>query len=111
MGLSSTGEITLIDEIHTPDSSRYWIKDSFEKRMGQGMEPENIDKEFLRLWFKDRCDPYNDEELPEAPEQLVVELSARYIHLYETITGENFKFPDTNQSIQDRLNNNLKKYL
>ena len=44
----------------------------------------------------------------EAPEELVVELSARYIHLYETITGENFKFPDTNQSIQDRLMKNLK---
>jgi phosphoribosylaminoimidazole-succinocarboxamide synthase len=111
MGLSSTGEITLIDEIHTPDSSRYWIKDSFEERTGQGMEPENIDKEFLRLWFKDRCDPYKDEELPTAPKELIVELSARYIHLYETITGENFEFPDTNQSIQDRLNNNLQKYL
>ncbi len=111
MGLSSTGEITLIDEIHTPDSSRYWIKDSFEERTGQGMEPENIDKEFLRLWFKDHCDPYKDEELPTAPKELIVELSARYIHLYETITGQNFKFPDTNQSIQDRLNNNLQKYL
>ncbi len=77
-------------QVHTPDSSRYWIADTYEELHVQGKEPENIDKEFLRLWFKDHCDPYNDPELPEAPDSLIVELSRRYITLYETITGETF---------------------
>ena len=111
MGIAENGEITLIDEIDTPDSSRYWIKESFDSRMEQGLEPENIDKEFLRLWFKDHCDPYNDPKLPDAPEELVIELSARYIHLYETITGQTFSFPDLEQSIQDRITKNLQPYL
>lgn len=111
MGIAPDGEITLIDEIHTPDSSRYWIEESFEQRLEEKKEPENIDKEFLRLWFKDHCDPYNDKTLPEAPKELVVELSARYIHLYETITGENFSFPDLTQTIEERIFNNLKTYI
>ena len=79
--------------------------------MGEGLEPENIDKEFLRLWFKDHCDPYNDETLPAAPDDLVVELSARYIHLFEIITGENFTFPEADLPISDRIARNLAKYL
>jgi phosphoribosylaminoimidazole-succinocarboxamide synthase len=111
MGIAEDGEITLIDEIHTPDSSRYWIENSFEQRLQEKKEPENIDKEFLRLWFKDNCDPYKDEILPEAPSELVVELSARYIHLYEMITGEDFTFPELNQSMEERISNNLKQYI
>lgn len=86
----ATGEILLIDEVHTPDSSRYWLAGSYGARLGEGKEPENIDKEFLRLWFKDNCDPYGDATLPAAPPHLVAELSARYIQLYETITGCTF---------------------
>ncbi len=111
MGLDENGEITLIDEIHTPDSSRYWIEESFQERLDQQKEPDNIDKEFLRLWFKEHCDPYNDEKLPLAPKELVTELSARYIHLYEVITGEKFSFPDFSKPIEDRILNNLKPYL
>lgn len=87
-----TGEILLIDEVHTPDSSRYWIASSYQERVSSGQEPENIDKEFLRLWFRDHCDPYKDEVLPEAPKDLVCELSRRYILLYELITGKEFEF-------------------
>ena len=79
-GRDSNGEIMLIYEIHTPDSSRYWIAETYDGRMAAGQEPQNIDKEFLRLWFVDNCDPYNDETLPEAPEELVAELSSRYIY-------------------------------
>ncbi len=107
MGRDADGNILLIDEIHTPDSSRYWLADSFEARMAAGEEPENIDKEFLRLWFKENCDPYNDAELPEAPADLVVELSSRYIHLYEKITGQSFVFPDAGTPIAERLRTNL----
>ncbi len=108
MGRDSDGNIVLIDEIHTPDSSRYWIADTYDERMNAGKEPQNIDKEFLRLWFMDNCDPYNDEVLPEAPNELVTELSSRYIYLYETITGGLFPFPDSGKTIGDRIAENLK---
>tara|TARA_B100001559_G_scaffold269019_1_gene236398 strand:- start:2309 stop:3019 length:711 start_codon:yes stop_codon:yes gene_type:complete len=111
MGKDEDGNILLIDEIHTPDSSRYWIADTYEDRMKNGEEPQNIDKEFLRLWFVDNCDPYKDKDLPPAPEELIVELSSRYIYLYETITGGVFPFPDKEKAIQKRINENLKEYL
>ena len=85
---NETGEIILIDEILTPDSSRYWIASSYEERFAAGAEPENIDKEFLRKWFVANCDPYNDKDLPEAPKDLVCELSRRYIMLGALITGK-----------------------
>jgi phosphoribosylaminoimidazole-succinocarboxamide synthase len=86
-----TGEILLIDEVHTPDSSRYWLASTYQQRIAEGEEPDNIDKEFLRLWFRDNCDPYKDEVLPEAPRDLVCELARRYITLYEMITWEDFE--------------------
>ena len=70
-----------------------------------------IDTWFLRLWFVDNCDPYKDKDLPPAPEELIVELSSRYIYLYETITGGVFPFPDKEKAIQKRINENLKEYL
>lgn len=106
-GKDENGVITLVDEIHTPDSSRYWMADSYADRFAAGQEPDNIDKEFLRLWFMDNCDPYNDETLPEAPEELVVELSSRYIQLYEAITGQEFVYPDVNIPVQQRIMHNL----
>eukprot|EP00804_Cyclotella_cryptica_P025618 CCRYP_002832-RA/>CCRYP_002832-RA protein AED:0.14 eAED:0.14 QI:105/1/1/1/1/1/3/1406/336 len=97
-GKDADGVINLIDEVNTPDSSRYWLADSYEQRIAAGKEPDNIDKEFLRLWFRDNCDPYKDEVLPDAPKDLVVELSRRYIKLYETITGKDFEFQDGAES-------------
>ncbi|MEE8341673.1 MAG: phosphoribosylaminoimidazolesuccinocarboxamide synthase, partial [Candidatus Neomarinimicrobiota bacterium] len=111
LGRDSTGNIVLVDEIHTPDSSRYWIAETYNDHFNSGQEPQNIDKEFLRLWFVDNCDPYNDEVLPAAPEDLIVELSQRYIFLYETITGNRFKFPMKNLPSNKRLLANLKDYL
>jgi len=111
MGRDAEGAIRLIDEIHTPDSSRFWIAKTYAERMAAGQEPQNIDKEFLRLWFVDNCDPYNDETLPEAPEELVTELSSRYIYLYETITGGVFPFPETGKPVSERINENLKELL
>ena len=108
--MGEDGQIKLVDEIHTPDSSRYWIEKTYEERIAAGEEPQNIDKEFLRLWFAKNCDPYNDEELPEAPDDLVVELSARYILLYELITGEKFDFPNI-ENINQRISNNVEEAL
>jgi phosphoribosylaminoimidazole-succinocarboxamide synthase len=92
-GVSSDDEILLIDEIHTPDSSRYWLADSYTERLAAGQEPNMIDKEFFRLWFRERCDPYKDSVLPVPPDDLIAELAARYIQLFEKITGTAFE-PD-----------------
>ena len=92
-GVAETGEILLIDEVHTPDSSRYWIANSYEQRLAEGREPDMIDKEFFRLWFRERCDPYKDAVLPTPPDDLIAELASRYIQLFETITGSAFE-PD-----------------
>lgn len=109
-GEDAEGNILLIDEVHTPDSSRYWIAKTYAERISKGEEPENIDKEFLRLWFVKNCDPYKDKVLPEAPEDLVIELSSRYIQLYEMITGKQFEFPKTSISIKERIIKNLENY-
>ena len=74
-------------------------------------EPLNIDKEFLRLWFRENCDPYKDEELPAAPKELVAELSKRYIYLYEKITGEEFQLPDIDEPVMDRIRRNVQNRL
>jgi phosphoribosylaminoimidazole-succinocarboxamide synthase len=92
-GVAESGEILLIDEIHTPDSSRYWLADSYAARVAAGREPDMIDKEFFRLWFRERCDPYKDAVLPVPPDELIAELASRYIQLFEAITGTEFK-PD-----------------
>ena len=107
MGRDENGELLLIDEIHTPDSSRYWIADSYQQRMRDRQEPDNVDKEFLRLWFTENCNPYEDEILPPAPHDLVIELSRRYIYLYEKITSRPFEFPKADQPIEARLESNL----
>lgn len=106
LGTDGNGDIVLIDEIHTPDSSRYWISDSYPERFNSKQEPENIDKEFLRLWFRDHCDPYKDKVLPKAPPELVSELSKRYIRLYEMITGMDF-VTDDKVTIKERMLKNL----
>ncbi len=105
-GLDSKGNLTLVDEIHTPDSSRYWQMATYEERIKNGLEPENFDKEFLRLWFKDNSDPYNDKVLPEAPEEMIITLSERYIKIYEQITGKTFN-AELEIPIIERIKKNL----
>lgn len=89
-GKDSEGVIRVVDEIHTPDSSRYWIAATYEQNMAAAQEPDNIDKEFLRKWFTQRCDPYHDAVLPEAPASLVTELSRRYLISFEVLTELSF---------------------
>ena len=107
-GTDENGALVLIDEIHTPDSSRYWQAASYEARLAADEEPDYFDKEFLRLWFKEHSDPYGDAILPEAPAELVQELSRRYIKMYEQITGEKFVPGET--PILQRIERNLKRY-
>ncbi len=100
------GKLTLIDEIHTPDSSRFWIAKTYKERIKQGKEPENFDKEFIRLWYTKRVDPYKD-KIPQMSEELVVQTAQRYIKTYEMLTEKTFE-PFT-YPIEDRIKQNLKK--
>ncbi len=106
----STGEILLIDEIQTPDSSRYWLANSYEERFQQGLDPENIDKEFLRRWYVAHCDPYKDEILPDPPADLINELSRRYILLYELITNERIHYLSY-ESLEERMSEMIHDFL
>ena len=108
-GEDTEGNIVLADEVHTPDSSRYWVAGTYQERFDKGEEPQNFDKEFLRLWFVANCDPYNDPELPAAPDELVEELSYRYIEIYEKLTGMTFEY-NTDMTIKERIQKNLDSY-
>ena len=100
------GKLLLIDEIHTPDSSRFWIAKTYKERIAKGQEPENFDKEFFRLWYAKRG-YMGDGKPPKMPTELVVEISKRYVKIFETLTGEKFKsFP---YPIETRIKQNLKK--
>jgi phosphoribosylaminoimidazole-succinocarboxamide synthase len=106
--LGAGGKVILIDEVHTPDNSRYWHADSYEERVSKGEEPMAFDKEFLRIWFKQNCDPYKDAVLPEAPPEMITEMSRRYVSLYEQLTGETFTRQE--EGIEERISKNLEKY-
>ena len=107
-GIDKCGILRIADEIHTPDSSRFWIKSTYDARMEHGKEPESLDKEFLRLWITANCDPYN-EPIPAIPKETIIEFSKKYILLFEQITGQVFKKPPPNQSVHERIRINLAK--
>lgn len=100
------GQVTLIDEIHTPDSSRFWRLNSYQDRLSQGLEPENFDKEFIRLWYVEHG--YSgDGQPPEMPLELAIAASQRYVESYEVISGNKFdvfQYP-INQRIIDNIKN------
>jgi phosphoribosylaminoimidazole-succinocarboxamide synthase len=91
-GLDPEGRIVLADEIHTPDSSRWWFAGSYPARLAAGQRPESFDKDFMRSWVAARCDPYRD-EIPPIPEEVVVATARVYIDAFERITGERFAIP------------------
>jgi phosphoribosylaminoimidazole carboxylase PurE protein len=93
-GKDAAGNIVLIDEIHTPDSSRYWLADTYEARVAEGKAPDSVDKDIVRRWIQQNCDPYKAKTLPTVPDSVIVQLSKAYIRLYELITGEKFQFAD-----------------
>jgi len=90
LGRAPDGTVMLIDEVHTPDSSRFWVADSYAERVAAGLEPENFDKEFLRLWYAERG-YRGDGEPPQATDDLIVQVSQRYIACYEKLTGRTFE--------------------
>jgi phosphoribosylaminoimidazole-succinocarboxamide synthase len=110
-GQDTEGNIVLIDEIHTPDSSRYWRADTYQKNLDDNKEPDNYDKEFLRLWYKAHGDPYDDKPLPEPPQEIIDELSNRYIYVYEKLSGKKFEAPSTNTDPFKQIEQNIIKSL
>ena len=87
-GLDYNGQVLLIDEVHTPDSSRYWIQHNYDERISQGLEPDHIDKEFVRKWVKKTYeDPYSVSEI-NIPNELCEKLSNKYLLLRELITTD-----------------------
>ena len=108
-GCDRSGRIILADEIHTPDSSRYWIGDSYERRFAAGEPPEPLDKDFLRRWVTARCDPYRD-PIPEIPREIIFDTALLYITAFETITGKQFQLPSLDVPILSRIRSNLAQY-
>ncbi len=107
-GISGDGSIVLGDELHTPDSSRYWFRDSYEDRKAQGQRPESFDKDYIRNWIAERCNPYAG-DLPEIPSEIILNTARVYIDAFERITGQSFHLP-TDLHIENRVRENLKRY-
>jgi phosphoribosylaminoimidazole-succinocarboxamide synthase len=108
-GFDDKNEIVLADEIHTPDSSRYWLSETYQQKFEMGEAPDTFDKDFIRRWVTSRCDPYHD-KIPEIPEEVVLQAAAIYIDVYEKVTGKTFALPDLALSPLERIRQNLKKY-
>lgn len=109
-GTDAEGRIVLADEIHTPDSSRYWIASSYEAALASGRRPESFDKDFIRSWVAERCDPYHD-PIPEIPAELIEATSAVYIKAAEAITGQPFVPDLSGDSPFERVRRNILDYL
>ena len=105
LGKTPDGEIVLIDEIHTPDSSRYWYAADYEQRMAAGDQPRSVDKEYVRRWMVDTHGYSGDGPPPAIPDDVKVEAAKRYIEIYEVMTGRPF-VPDTSDPVK-RIARNL----
>ena len=99
MGLAKDGSIVVIDEIHTPDSSRYWYADDYEARLAAGQEPRSLDKEYVRRWMVDTHGYRGDGPPPAIPDEVRLEAARRYIAIYELVTGRPF-VPDTSDPMR-----------
>jgi phosphoribosylaminoimidazole-succinocarboxamide synthase len=105
-GCDADGKVMLIDEVHTPDSSRFWKADTYERRFATGEDPENFDKEFIRLAYVEKG-YRGDGGIPPMPDALWVSASERYIQIYEMLTGQEF-MPGA-YPVQERLLENLRR--
>ncbi|TRC94926.1 phosphoribosylaminoimidazolesuccinocarboxamide synthase [Mesorhizobium sp. WSM4303] len=108
-GTDKDGTVVLADEIHTPDSSRYWLAESYDERFKAGERPQSFDKDFIRAWVTARCDPYKD-RIPKIPAELIEQTSRVYTQAYETITGKTFVADTSGKTVLDRIRENLKPY-
>lgn len=109
-GIDDNGHLVLIDEVHTPDSSRYWRMDSYQQRIDAGQEPDYYDKEYIRLWFKERFDPYKDKQVPTLPAKVGEELVKRYSYIFSHLSGKQF-VPHIDSDPLKRIEKNVTKAL
>ncbi len=108
-GVDDAGQILLADEIHTPDSSRYWIASGYEAALNAGTRPPSFDKDVIRSWVVARCDPYTD-KIPEIPPEMIEKTACIYVEAFEAITGKAF-VPDLGgTSPLDRVRAHLAPY-
>ncbi|MDZ4392640.1 phosphoribosylaminoimidazolesuccinocarboxamide synthase [Cypionkella sp.] len=108
-GLDADGNILIADEIHTPDSSRYWIASGYQAAFEAGSRPPSFDKDVIRSWVGARCDPYVD-DIPEIPADIILATSKVYIEAFEAITGQKF-VPDLSGTTPlERVRANLAPY-
>ncbi len=108
-GLDVAGNIILADEIHTPDSSRYWLAPSYQQAFDSARRPASFDKDFIRAWVTERCDPYHG-IIPEIPADLTMQTSKIYIQAYEAITGFKFEPNMDGATPLDRIRANLARF-
>jgi phosphoribosylaminoimidazole-succinocarboxamide synthase len=108
-GRDEMGRILLADEIHTPDSSRYWLADGYEAAFAGGTRPPSFDKDVIRAWVVARCDPYKD-DIPAIPQEMIAKTAQVYIDAYETITGTAFVPDTTGATPLARVRANLAPY-
>ncbi len=108
-GTDATGQILIADEIHTPDSSRYWTSSGYQSAFEDGTRPPSFDKDVIRSWVAARCDPYHD-PLPEIPAEMIAATSAVYVQAYEAITGQSFVADLSGDSVLDRIRTALRPY-
>ncbi len=101
-------QLILIDEIHTPDSSRFWIKDTYKELFTSGQEPQKLDKEYVRQWLANKGF-IGEGRIPNIPDEVKIEVAKRYITAYEMITGKEFKAK--NENILERIERNLAEFI
>lgn len=108
-GTDLAGNILIADEIHTPDSSRYWIAEGYDAALAAGARPPSFDKDVIRAWVGARCDPYRD-PIPEIPAEMIRATAEVYINAYEAITGQTFVPDQQGRTPLDRVRANLAPY-
>lgn len=108
-GLDHEGNILIADEIHTPDSSRYWLADGYQAAFEAGTRPPSFDKDVIRSWVGARCDPYKD-DIPEIPADMIAQTAQVYIDAFEAITGRTFEPDMSGATPLDRIRSNLSPY-
>ncbi|SHM62076.1 phosphoribosylaminoimidazolesuccinocarboxamide synthase [Roseibium suaedae] len=108
-GTDEEGNIILADEIHTPDSSRFWLADGYAKAFEEGSRPPSFDKDIIRAWVDARCDPYKD-PIPEIPADLIQATAQVYVNAFEAITGQTFVPDMSGETPLARVRANLAPY-
>jgi phosphoribosylaminoimidazole-succinocarboxamide synthase len=108
-GVDRDGKVVLADEIHTPDSSRYWFADSYPASFAAGARPQSFDKDFVRSWVAERCDPYKD-PIPAIPDEMIAATTDVYVRAFEMITGKTFEKPAEGEPVAARIRRNLAQF-